>query len=251
MTNTKIINKIKEHFKNRKSFSRKELYNFYKQFDPELNEKTFGWRVFDLKKKNVINSVGWGIYTLSTKQIFKPQIDNQLLKINKILTTDFHDIKYCLWDTAWLNEFMIHQPIYRDWLVEVEAEIIESVFFKLKDSGIKDIFFGPNKNSVNVYLTESNDNVFVKSLLSRAPIQKIKKVRIAPLEKILVDVFTDGKFFGTYQGQELINIFENAIGKYIINFSKMFNYARRRRREKELKDFTAKHFEQLNREYYL
>lgn len=109
MTNTKIIKNIKEHFKNQESFSRKELYDFYKQFDPELNERTFGWRVFDLKKKRVINSVAAGVYTFSTKQIFKPQIDNQLLKINKILTTDFHDIKYCLWDTSWLHEFMTHQ----------------------------------------------------------------------------------------------------------------------------------------------
>ncbi len=250
MTNTKIINKIKEHFKNRESFPREELYNFYKQFDPELNKRTFGWRVFDLKKKNVINSVGWGIYTLSTKQIFKPQIDNQLLKINKILTTDFHDIKYCLWDTAWLHEFMIHQPFNRDFLVEVEAEIMESAFYKLKDRGIKNIFFEPTRNSVNVYLTETKNNVFVKSFLSRAPVQKIKKVRIAPLEKILADIFTDEKLFNTFQGQELINIFENAIEKYIINFSKMFNYARRRRRGKELKEYIAKHLPHLLKEFF-
>lgn len=147
----------------------------------------------------------------------------------------------------------IYDPsaFYRDLLVEVEAEITESVFFKLKDSGIKDIFFGPSKNGVNVYLTESSDNVFVKNLLSRAPIQKIKKVRIAPLEKILVDLFTEEKFFGAFQGEELINILENAVEKYIINFSKMFNYARRRRREKELKEFTAKHFPNLPKEYLL
>ncbi|OGU35128.1 MAG: hypothetical protein A2068_13100 [Ignavibacteria bacterium GWB2_35_6b] len=249
MTNTKIIKNIKEHFKNRESFLRDELYNFYKQFDPELNERTFGWRIFDLKKKNIINSVAKGIYTLSTKQIFKPQIDDKLLKINKILTTDFHDIKYCLWDTSWLHEFMIHQPVQKDFIVEAEAEIAESVFYKLKDNGIKDIFFAPHKNGINVYLMENMENVFIKIMLSRSPIQKIKKIKIAPLEKILVDIFTEEKFFGAYQGRELINIFENAVKKYIINFSKMFNYARRKRREKELKEFTAKHFPQLLKEY--
>ena len=54
-------------FKNRENFSRTELYDFYMQFDNELKETTFRWRIYNLKQKKVINTVAKSIYTLSNK----------------------------------------------------------------------------------------------------------------------------------------------------------------------------------------
>ena len=56
---------IQYKFKDMDSFTRAELFELISKYDPELNNRTIGWRVFDLKKKNIIHSVGWGIYIKS------------------------------------------------------------------------------------------------------------------------------------------------------------------------------------------
>lgn len=45
-----IENKLIEAFKERSSFDRNELYDFYLDFEPNLKESTFSWRIYDLKK---------------------------------------------------------------------------------------------------------------------------------------------------------------------------------------------------------
>ena len=50
-----VENKFIAEFKDRESFSRDELFDFFRLYEPDLKEGTFGWRVFDLKNKNIIN----------------------------------------------------------------------------------------------------------------------------------------------------------------------------------------------------
>ncbi len=54
MNHNLLINKIKEHFSQIPSLTRDQLRNFYQQFDPDLKESTFNWRIYDLKRKHII-----------------------------------------------------------------------------------------------------------------------------------------------------------------------------------------------------
>jgi hypothetical protein len=65
----------------------------------------------------------------------------------------------------------------------------------------------------------------------------IKKIVLPTLEKILVDLFCDPKLYFAFQGQQLVKIFEGALAKYVINYSRLLNYAKRRHREDALKEF--------------
>jgi hypothetical protein len=52
-----IIKKIDEYFSSKQTFTRKELYDFLElNFFPNLKETTFRWRIYELKKTNVIVS---------------------------------------------------------------------------------------------------------------------------------------------------------------------------------------------------
>ena len=51
-----IENRLIEEFKDRDTFSREELFDFFRYFEPNLKEGTFGWRIYDLKNKNIIFS---------------------------------------------------------------------------------------------------------------------------------------------------------------------------------------------------
>jgi len=68
--NKEIIKKIKEYFSSNQTFTRKELYDFLEHnFFPNLKETTFRWRVYELKKANIIVSVTRGVFRLSENKV--------------------------------------------------------------------------------------------------------------------------------------------------------------------------------------
>lgn len=120
---------------------------------------------------------------------------------------------------------MLHQPVRFLILVEVEKEALEPVFYNLKDNGIRNVFLQPEEKELLRYVNELDNAIILQSLVSKAPLQKVKKISTTTLEKLLVDLFCDKKLFYTYQGSEMIFIFNNAYRRYSIDFTKLFSYA--------------------------
>ena len=240
-----IENRLIEEFKNRESFSRDELFDFFRYYEPELKEGTFGWRIYDLKKKNIIKSIKRGYYTISYKPKYKPEFSDDILKLSRFITNTFNEIKHCIWETDWLNEFSQHQATKRIIMIEVEKDFVESLYYEIKDNFKLDPYLNPDEKVITLYISESANPVIIKKMITRSPIQKQKEKRIniylPMLEKILVDLFADDRIFYYYQGSELINIYKNAIKKYTLNYTKLFSYARRRERELEIKRFLTNH----------
>src|SRR5690606_10363922 len=127
-----IENRLIEQFKDKESFSREELWDFFRQFEPNLKEGTFGWQIYNLKNRNIIKPVKRGVYAISYKPKYKPVISPDLLKLGKKILEQYQEAKYCIWDTAWLNEFSQHQSSKH--ILIVEIEFVESLYYHLKDS---------------------------------------------------------------------------------------------------------------------
>ncbi len=236
-----IENKFINKFKKRDFFSREELFNFFLLYEPDLKESTLAWRIYDLKKKNIIKSVRRGYYTISSKPHFEPLLSTELIKFSKSFIEKYQDVKYCVWETDWLNEFLQHQTSKRILIIEIEKEFVESLYFLLKDTFENDLYFNPKDKTIDFYITESSYPIVIKNLITRSPIESRTvndfKVSTPFLEKILVDLFADERLYYLYNGSELINIYENAITNYTINFTKLFSYAKRRERKNEIKLF--------------
>ncbi|NQT96848.1 MAG: hypothetical protein HQ562_03815 [Candidatus Marinimicrobia bacterium] len=244
--------KLIEEFKDRKSFSRDELFDFFRGFEPNLKEGTFGCRIYTLKQNNIIKPLKRGVYAISYKSTYEPTISPELDKLSKKISNRYEDIKYCLWSTDWLNTFSQHQSNTRILIFDVEKDFVESVYYYLKDNFNYDIFLNPDANAINYYISESKSPVVVKRLITRSPVEEITirkdKIFVPMLEKILVDVFADSKLFYFYQGSELRHIFENAVKYYAINFTSLFSYARRRGKEKEIKSYMMNNLSDLLKE---
>lgn len=237
-----IETKLVERFKNRECFSREELFWFYKELEPGLKEATFGWRIFDLKKRHIIKDVKKGIYTLDEKQQFRPELDKKIIRISKFLKTSFDHHNYNIWNTVWLNEMTELQTTSHMIIIEVDKSSMETVFYNLKDQGkFNNVYLKPDETMINTYISEINEPLIVKSMISRAPVVRTRNVIIPTIEKILVDLYCDEKLFYAFQGHQLIKIFDTCLGKYIVNYSRLFNYARRRKREDGVKDFLMTH----------
>lgn len=161
----------------------------------------------------------------------------------------FEGGRHCIWETAWLNEFSVHQASKKMIILEIGKEWVESLFFDLKDNFHFDFFINPGEKEIDYYIAESSQPVIVKRLITRSPLAERKEKKLSLftplLEKILVDLFAEEKLFYLYQGPELAHICEHAIRNYTLNFTRLLGYAARREKEQEIKAFLKENLAHL------
>lgn len=232
-----IIARLKKEFKGRESFSREELFDFYRQYEPDLKETTFRWRIYHLKVNRIITTIKRGLFTFSFKPIFKPEMGEVEKKISGKIEKQFNQLKYCIWSTNIVQEFMLHIPGKVITILQVEKDALEPVYSYLKKENIRNIFIEPEGKEIERYVYEYENAIVLQSLVSKSPTQKIEKVSTTTLEKLIVDLYCDKKLFAAFQGSELVHILNNAYNRYSIDFTKLFNYSKRRRKETEMMEF--------------
>lgn len=237
MANDIIIEQLRKRFGKRQSFSRQELYAFYTNLKPELKETTFRWIIYNLKKKQIITSISKGLFTLSFKPFFKPEPDKSEKKIFSVIEKQFAGLKFCIWSTRIVNEFMLHIPAKHITILQVEKEALEPVYDFLKTLKLGDIFIQPEKKEIERYIYESDKTIVLLPLVSKSPLQKVNKIQTTTLEKLIVDLYSDKKLFAVFQGSELAHIINTAYNRYAINFTTLFHYANRRRKDVDLRIF--------------
>lgn len=167
---------------------------------------------------------------------FIPEINRSLKYLSGKIHNQFPFIDTCIWSTKWLNEFMLHQPFRFYTMLEVEKEVMEPVFYALKDQG-KEVFLDPSEVILNNYVVNASEPIIIKRLITEAPTQKINKVVTQTIEKLLVDIYCDPVIFAAQQGAELKRIYQTVFDKYKVNKTKMFRYASRRNKRDEIKSF--------------
>lgn len=231
------IDQLINHFQGRKSFETTDIITFYQRIEGAIKRSTLDWRIYALKDKGILHSIGRGMYSLQAGQAYRPNAQ-PLKKLFSQLRKEFPFLEICTWDTRWLNEFMHHQPGRFYILVEVEKEAMDSVFYYLQKKR-EQVFLDPTESILERY-AQKNEVIIVTGLITESPIQEIDKVTTATLEKILVDVYCDPVIFATQQGKEMEVIFDTALDKYTVEEAKLLRYAARRNKRKELKTYLKK-----------
>lgn len=233
-----IVEQLKKEFKGKPYFTRESLLAFYRHFDPDLNESTFRWRLYYLKAKRIITPISQVLFTLNYKPEFKPDVsdvEKMAIKAEK----QFPTIKYCIWSTKTISEFMLHIPGKFMTILEVEKDALEPLYDYLKTQNYKNVYIQPEEKEIERYIFESEQPIILQSLISKTPIRKVGKIYTITLEKLIVDLFCDKNLFIAFQGAELVHIINNIYQRYSINFTTLFHYARRRGKEVDLKNYLA------------
>ncbi|MBK7865942.1 MAG: hypothetical protein IPJ75_02485 [Ignavibacteriales bacterium] len=213
-----------------------EIAALFREFEPNLNQTTINWRIYSLVQSGIIDRVGRGKFSISTRDKFTPIISSKINDLNLAVKKEFPYLTTCLWETSILNEFMIHQPGIFYTMVEVEKDATESVFYFLKDQK-HTVFINPSSQLLERYVQFDQHTIIVKNLITEAPTQLIEDVNTVTLEKALVDIFCDTTLFSAQQGVEMRTIFQEAFGKYSLNTDKMFRYSARRGNKKKFSEF--------------
>ena len=234
-----IEDKIRSTFMDSDIIRREDIFllledNFY----PNLKKSTLNWRIYVLKKSNIIVSVKQGVYKLlKEKKIYAPVISSKQKRINRLINNSYKTISCCSWNSNWLNDFSRHQAFTNILFIEAEKEFMQSVFHLLLDSSFKNVYLHPDQSVVDNYISENKESIVIIPLISKSPIYQIARAPIPELEKILVDVFCDKKLLNAYKGEELLRIFQTVFDEYRIDISRLINYSRRRKQEIQIKKF--------------
>lgn len=217
-------------------FTSAQLYQFYLDKEPSLKENTFRWRVYHLKKQNVIFSIKRGLYVLEGKRDFSPIISKNARWIYKRTREQFPYCKISIWETSWLTKYMVHQPLTNNIIVEVDKDAVASVFAFLQDAK-KNVFINPNKHEIETYIMTGQSAIIVKNLVVEAPVEHKENMDIPRIEKIMVDLFAENDLLVMYQGNELRNIYESFFDVYNINQSTLNRYASKRNVKEQIVKF--------------
>ena len=228
-----LENTIENYFQKNDQLSRVELLKAITIDFPYLTESTLKVYLSKLKKSGIINNPARGIYTISNKQSFAPEINQNLKKVYTKIQKEFPFINFCVWNTKWLNDFMRHQPFKNYTILEIDNDAVEQVFNSINENA-KNVYLNPDEEMFERYISTNTEEVtIIKNLVTESPILKTDKIQIPTLEKLLVDIITDKDLFAAQQG-ELDFIYQSAFNKYEVNELKMKRYAARRNREVEL-----------------
>lgn len=220
------VDELKWKFNN-KPFTSEEFYNFYLKEEPDLKKTTFRWRVHSLKNDGVIYSPKRGLYVIESKNNFNPVIDKRLYNLYKKIKSQFPYSDMCIWETNWLNKYMVHQAISNNIIVEIDKGAASATIGFLQGA-FKDVYLNPGKHEMENYIQSGQSNIIIKDLPIDSPVEELGKITIPRIEKIIVDLFVDVELYNTYQGGELKNIYEEFFNNFKINQSTIKRYATRR-----------------------
>ena len=234
--NSLYIDDLTKHFKDKNIIEIADIADFYRITNRQIKSTTIHWRVHTLVQKDILRRVGRGKYRFGKSANYFPEISLKLKSIHNKIHNDFPFCRMCVWHTSVFNEFMQHQMGKFYYLIELEKDATEAVFYSLKERNLS-VFLNPNQEILDKYIPENKDIYIVKTLVSEAPTQKVGEVCSITLEKMLVDIFCDETFFAAQQGAEMRTVFNEALGKYTINQNKMLRYADRRKRKIDFNNY--------------
>ena len=229
---------LRQAFAQSRTISRRQVREYFQRAEPALNADTLDSRIRELLRRGLLLPAGRGRYSFEPigRPVFQPQPTRSERTIWKELAS-FDLPAGCLWSTAWVHEFMLHQPARAFLVVEVPKDYVRSVFHTLQARYGLRIFVQPTPEVLNRYVTEANRPVVVQPFVSRAPVQLVQRVPVPTLEKLLADLYCEPDLFYPYQGQELKTIFTNAARTYQLDTRRLLSYAGRRGKAAALNQF--------------
>lgn len=236
MNNMKITKEdIIKQFGYENAFTSKELFEFYKKSEEHLNESTFRWRIYELKKEGVLSNIKRGVYVLDHKKKFQPVLSRSIKMLYNMIKTRFPYIEISVWETSWLDDFMNHQIFNSFTIIEVDKEVVNSVYNMLKEKKDR-VYMNPSEKDVENYILGENA-IIIRPIVKEAPVQDIGKVKVSKMEKILVDLYFDKILLRSYQGNEMKHIFKRIFDEYEINLTTLYRYARNRSIKDKFKEY--------------
>lgn len=174
-----------------------------------------------------------GKYSCTDKKDFIPVLNDETKKIYKKLIKAYPFANFCIYEGQSISSLQHHISVNNITYIETDRDAVESIFNFLIKQKLR-TYLKPTKDLIYNYVNISEKAIFVKPLISEAPIQMPEEIPIPTIEKLLVDINKDSDFFYLQEGESRY-IFETAFNLYNINQCRLLRYASRRGLREEMK----------------
>lgn len=233
--NAGAIAELNSFFGKQSELSLDALRQYFRVREPYIPDATIRWRLHEMVEAGILSRAGRGLYQLGSARTYVPQISPRALKVSKFLKKQFPLVSYCVWDSVLLNEFAQHLSSYQFILVDIERDVAESVYYRLKEE-FSGTFLRPSETLLNDVLPDFRMPLVIRYLTSESPLSMHHDIPLITIEKMLVDIFCDAEFYYLV-GSERREVFSNAYYKYTINENKLLRYAARKGRREEIQEY--------------
>ena len=226
-----VLNDIKSDV-----FCREDVLEAILRMNPDYNSRAFNRHFSRLLLHGCMESVGENLYAKvcpdnARKTYIYSDPGVELSSIELTLDTNFPRADFLLLETTKLNEFFNHQIAQNTIIVMVERMLMDAFFEQLKEQ-FPSVLFAPTPNDFAKY--GKNGSIVIEKLSARYPKNPVQK-RSFSIEKLVVDLFAERIL------KEFINLddyplaLEIIFKKYRVNETRLFNYARARRVDMEIR----------------
>jgi len=246
-----IAKTLKEGYKGKETISREELNDYFISINPNITPTAIRNRIYHLVKYGTLYAITNTLYAFSNKKNWSPQVDNRVIDIWKEISKEYAHNLFCFWTTKWYNEFINLQAFNEVVIIEVDAIVAESVYHNLS-AKLNNVFYQPTEKEIEYYISTKELSYIVRPLITRSPIirSNVSLIKnssmgsrnesipppVSKLEKLLTDLYYDRNLLLPWKYEE-VNIWQTAFKKYNINFSSIYNYAKRRDNSVKILEF--------------
>jgi len=217
-------------------FCREDVLEAILKTNPDYNTGSFNRHFSRLLLYGGMESVGENLYVkIRSETARKTYIYNEsgmeLLSVVLLLDTVFPRADFLVFETTKLNEFFNHQIAQNTIIVMVERMLMEAFFEQLKEK-FPSVLLAPSPDDFMKY--GRNGSIAVEKLSARYPKNPIQK-RSFSIEKLIVDLFAERTIKEFADIADYPSALEIIFKKYRINETRLFNYARARRVDTEIR----------------
>ena len=203
----------------------KKRVEILREFGEEPTSANGRWRISDLRSRGIVTPVSRTWCRIGQERRFVIQQGDREKELVRIARRIAENV--CAWSIRELNPLVVHQRTRRLIFVEVEKGAMKRVFEEFLDQRFRNVYLETDTKWVMSHVGGSDYDVFVRQLVTRAPLEDVKK-GIPSLEKIIVDLFEDGFVYGVSRSPDLAHLIRNAFSTYSIDVRTLRTYARRR-----------------------
>lgn len=228
--------KLEEFLKTNSYFSTGDFIAYVSETSGDSSDRNAFRLLVELQKTGKIMKIRRGYYAAETvKAAYQYHQSERMTGIAAMIQQNFPRTDFQVWELKQWNEFISCQFTENIYFVETDSENTETVFEYFKET-IPHVLFNPDYELYKRY--RSDEMVVIQKLISGSPAAD-RSTNQAPIEKMLVDLFSK-KLVGHLIGrEEYSHIFEAVFDRYAINESTMLRYAGRRHLEGKIRRFIS------------
>lgn len=229
-----LRNIIIEYSSDKKYFSMNELKEYLKSNNYNYSDAAIKKYLKQLIQEKEIYSAGRSFYSriLNELKLETAYIEPIIEKMDR----KFPLLKYSLWSTEQLKMAFHHTQ--NKFFTFIYSEIDSLIYIRdYLSNTMGTVLLNPTKYETEKMVFNSSNTIILRANI----IHNLSENKIAPIEKILIDLYIESQRLDFIDESEYKKIFEYYIENYRINISQLLDYAERRKILTKIKYYLRKY----------